>query len=363
MIGAGGEDTYSGGAGDDWIVADTGTDSFDGGDGNDTADFRYTNSAVAIDLVSNPGEVILSIENLYTGGGSDTLSGSAAANYINAGNGHDLVDGREGNDNLVGGGGNDSLTGGDGNDTLEGAAGEDTYSGGTGDDWLVAETGTDSFDGGDGVDTGDFRYATTAVTIDLASNPGEVLLNVENLYSGSGSDALFGSSADNFIDGGAGNDTITGRDGKDTLSGGSGNDILTWDSDDTLVGDSGRDTLLYGASGTLDIDTAKASNIEVVNLGVGDDKDNGVALSLADVLDLASTASGSGLSANGDALDLLIYGDNAGPTVDNVDLSGGWTAAGAFTTSVLTGSSMTFNVYQAGGTQVAVQQGLDLLVA
>jgi hypothetical protein len=61
-----------------------------------------------------------------------------------------------------------------------------------------------------------------------------------------------------------------GQGGIDTLLGESGNDILTWDADDTLVGDGSRDTLLYNASGTLDIDTAKTSNLEVVNLGVGD---------------------------------------------------------------------------------------------
>jgi hypothetical protein len=38
-------------------------------------------------------------------------------------------------------------------------------------------------------------------------------------------------------------------------------------------------------------------------------------------------------------------------------------AAGTFSTSVLTGSSITFDVYQAGGVQVAVQQGLDLILA
>jgi hypothetical protein len=124
-----------------------------------------------------------------------------------------------------------------------------------------------------------------------------------------------------------------------------------------------RDTLLYDSAGTLDIDTAKISNIEVVNLGANDDNDNGIALTLADVLDLANTASGTGLNANGEAIDLFIHGDNVGPIVDNIDLSGGWSAAGTFTTSVVTGASTTFDVYQANGVQVAVQQGLDQSVA
>lgn len=33
-----------------------------------------------------------------------------------------------------------------------------------------------------------------------------------------------------------------------------------------------------------------------------------------------------------------------------------------FSTSALTGATITFNLYQASGTQVAVQQGLDLTI-
>ena len=99
-----------------------------------------------------------------------------------------------------------------------------------------------------------------------------------------------------------------------------------------------------------------------MNLGAGDDNDNGIILSVADVLDLAASSSGSGFSKNGDVIDVLIYGDNASAIRDNVELGGSWTAAGTFSTSALTGSTITFNLYQASGTQVAVQQGLDLTI-
>ena len=42
---------------------------------------------------------------------------------------------------------------------------------------------------------------------------------------------------------------------------------------------------------------------------------------------------------------------------------GGWTANGTVTTSTVTVSETTFNLYSASGVQVAVQQGLDQLVA
>jgi hypothetical protein len=76
----------------------------------------------------------------------------------------------------------------------------------------------------------------------------------------------------------------------------------------------------------------------------------------------AASSSGTGFTANKDAIDLLIYGDNASGIRDNVELDGSWAAAGTFSTSALTGSSITFNIYQASGTQVAVQQGLDLTI-
>lgn len=79
-----------------------------------------------------------------------------------------------------------------------------------------------------------------------------------------------------------------------------------------------------------------------------------------DVLDLALTSSGTGLSANGDDVDLFIFGDADGPTVDSVGLSGGWTASGTMVTADITGVVTTFNLYVAGGSQVAVQNGLDI---
>ena len=78
---------------------------------------------------------------------------------------------------------------------------------------------------------------------------------------------------------------------------------------------------------------------------------------------LASSSSASGISANGDDIDLFILGDDQGDIRDNVDLDGGWTANGSVTTSAVTCTETTFNLYVASRVQVAVQQGLDRLVA
>ena len=78
---------------------------------------------------------------------------------------------------------------------------------------------------------------------------------------------------------------------------------------------------------------------------------------------LASSSSGSGISANGDNVDLFILGDAEGEVRDAAGLSGGWTAAGTLSTSSLNETLLTFDLYQANGVQVAVQQGLDQLIA
>lgn len=132
---------------------------------------------------------------------------------------------------------------------------------------------------------------------------------------------------------------------------------------DVVDGGAGRDTLLYADAGDLDFDAVNVSNIEAINLGVNDNNNNGVALSLADILSLAATSSGTGLSANGDNVDLFVFGDNEGAVVDNVTLTGGWTANGTITTAEVTGANTTFMLYVAGTSQVAVQQDLDVAAA
>jgi hypothetical protein len=204
------------------------------------------------------------------------------------------------------------------------------------------------------------------------SNPGETITSVENLYSGSGADTLSGSAAANYINGGAGNDTVAGREGNDTLEGAAGNDLLNgddgddlliWDGADSLNGGAGRDTLLFTSNGTILFDATRMNNLEAIDLGKNGDNNNGVTLSLADVLGLASTSGGSGISAGGDNIDLFVFGDDQGEVRDDVNLSGGWSANGTLTTNAVTGTETTFNLYIASGVQVAVQQGLDQVVA
>jgi predicted extracellular nuclease len=83
---------------------------------------------------------------------NETFTGTAAADLIVAGQGIDAISGLGGADVLCGGNGNDSITGGDGADTIEGGAGNDTINGGAGDDVLRGGQGIDTLTGGTGAD-------------------------------------------------------------------------------------------------------------------------------------------------------------------------------------------------------------------
>ena len=177
---------------------------------------------------------------------NDNLSGSAFS---------DVMDGRNGNDTLLGLAGNDTIFGGDGFDFLYGGAGHDHIFGGAGNDFLDGGLGNDYIYGGDGIDTATF-FGKGRIVVDLSNhgpqNTGQgidVLSSIENLWSGSGHDRLFGSVGANTIKGGAGNDYIDGRAGADYLEGNMGNDtIFGGIGNDVINGGPGAD-VLYGGVG------------------------------------------------------------------------------------------------------------------
>jgi Ca2+-binding RTX toxin-like protein len=100
-------------------------DLFDGGVGNDNANFfRFTpgvsaqiGGAVTRDGgACNAGRIDPSVETIEGSPGPDTLIGSDSG---------DTLIGKSGDDDLFGRGGNDELSGGPGNDRLEGGPGRD----------------------------------------------------------------------------------------------------------------------------------------------------------------------------------------------------------------------------------------------
>ena len=271
LDGGGGADTALGGNGDDLIFAVLGApELIDGGDGIDTLNTTVFGGNYLVNLATGAtnfaGESFVNMENVISGVGNDTLTGTAGANSMN------------------GGSGDDSLLGGDGNDTLNGGGGADTALGGNGDDLIFASNGTpELIDGGAGVDT----LNTTAFGGDYAVNlatgatnfAGESFVNMENVISGVGNDTLLGTGGNNVMSGGLGNDSINGGAGNDSLSGGDGNDTLNGGGgsdtalggagDDVIFASNGTPELIDGGAGVDTLNTTAFTGDYLVNLATG----------------------------------------------------------------------------------------------
>ncbi len=116
LSGGSGNDTINGGDGDDTISGGNNADVLDGGNGIDTLNAGGTLGHQTINLATNAisggdstGDTIANFENVLSGEGNDTITGSSVANVLN------------------GSGGNDTITGGAGADTMIGGIGADTF--------------------------------------------------------------------------------------------------------------------------------------------------------------------------------------------------------------------------------------------
>lgn len=317
----------------------------------------------AIDLGTRPGSGIATVlgsagddvisanvASLQGGDGNDQLFGGGGANTLVGGGGDDVLDGDAGNDTLQGGAGDDVLIGGSGNDTLTGGAGADFIDGGSGDDVITAATSSelvgDVIEGGAGYDR--LQIAATGVVVDLGSTtlagieevsvgngstlrlwaeqawelsrisgtaslafagPAAIDLgarltagiatvlgsagddaitaNVATLQGGDGNDVLIGGAGANALHGGEGDDILAGEGGNDTLHGGAGSDFVTGGTgNNTIVGGTGADVMLGEAGDDL-FTIASAAEIagDVIDGGIGFDRLvlalNGVAVDLS----------------------------------------------------------------------------------
>jgi Ca2+-binding RTX toxin-like protein len=188
--------------GNDSVNGGTGNDTLDGGDGIDTVDYATSASGVAVDLGSGSAtsasdgiDSISLMENVVGSGLADTINGDINANVIESGAGNDTVNAGDGTDLIVGGSGQ-------GNDTYDGGVGIDTLRYTSATFGVVVNlklgTATDSAAGK--------AQANAALRID-----NDLISNVENIETGTGSDDVTGDSRDNlFLDKGE-SDTDTVR--------------------------------------------------------------------------------------------------------------------------------------------------------
>lgn len=331
LIGGGGEDQFNGGSGNDIVVVNSAGDIVTEltGEGIDTVETNLSSYT----LPAN-------VENLeYTTFGSFTGIGNGEANIIVARDGADTLSGLDGDDTLGGEAGNDTLDGGNGNDRLNGGAGDDILNGGAGNDILIIDSFRDTATGGDGIDTiqissGMFALgmpispfmvaadienasvisaASTSIRFNALDNIFGGGANIDEVFGGSGNDALYGRGGVDLLNGDDGNDRLFGEAGADQVSGGNGNDLLYGGADnDQLFGGAGVDTL-YGEGG--DDRLAGNDGADLLFGGAGADRfvlsmlsDSGTTLAAADRIRDFSAAQGDRIDLSN--IDAIAGGSN-----------------------------------------------------
>lgn len=203
IFGGAGNDRINGGLGDDQLIGDAGADTLSGGPGADTADYSSTSASltITIDGRANDGirnerdSVALDVENVLGGSGTDSITGSPAANELDGGTGNDTLTGGSGDDLIDGGTGNDRIIGGIGNDTLDGESGIDQVDGGAGTNtcfWEPRETRANTcvYDEVAPV-ISDFSISTESVDISDGDQIVTVLFSVQDDRDGVPSSSVF----------------------------------------------------------------------------------------------------------------------------------------------------------------------------
>ena len=296
------EVNITGGDGDDiFNIFDALDNTFDGGAGNDTANYAPTTFDMSIILdgsssytITGPGvgtDILLNIENINTGSGNDTITiQDDADNAINGGGGNDvgtsIMDGIYSGVitiirnpiNVV------TVSGsGFGTDVYTDVEQVNVTSVGGDDIFRPNDSNNNVFDAAGGTDWIDYSTLTGGsvvvnLTTGIATGDGtDTLIGFENISGSIGDDTLTGDGNANIIDGNTGNDTINAGGGDDTIIGGEGNDDIDGGAGTDFIDESANTTGLVvtlsnvaGAGNIVDgaeIDTL--DNVENIDTGSG----------------------------------------------------------------------------------------------
>ena len=121
IYGLAGNDLINGAAGDDELDGGPGADIIGGGPGQDSVSYAGPEPvAVSLDGVADDGvagqgaNVGADVEDIYGGGGNDTLAGNAGVNTIDGGAGDDAITPGAGRDSSFGDAGDDTIFSRDG---------------------------------------------------------------------------------------------------------------------------------------------------------------------------------------------------------------------------------------------------------
>ena len=257
------------------ITADSGSDTLYGYGGNDTLD----GGSGADTMIGGTGDDIYIVDSSSdvvtesSGEGTDIVFTSAT--YTIGANIENLTLTGSSSYNLTGNSSNNTLTGNSGNNLIDGGTGVDTMIGGTGDDIYIVDSSSDvvTESSGEGTDT-----IQSSATLTIAANVENLTLTGSSAINGTGNTAantITGNGANNILSGGGGNDTLNGGGGNDTLNGGLGLDTLNGGlGDDTYVVNTSGDIVNEGASEGIDIIQSSATltiatNVENLTLTGG----------------------------------------------------------------------------------------------
>ncbi len=108
LVGGDDDDTLNGEYGDDFLTGGAGSDILDGGSGTDTAVYSSSNASVTVDLMTGvaaggeaEGDVLLNIENTRGSAFDDIIKGNNGTNTLDGGAGNDTLIGRDGGDKYL----------------------------------------------------------------------------------------------------------------------------------------------------------------------------------------------------------------------------------------------------------------------
>jgi len=390
LIGGLASDTLYGGAGNDTLIGGTGNDTLDGGAGTDLVSYATTSSLTVLLNGSGAGtaygtgvgtDSLYNIEILRTGSGNDTVIGSGNwSGTLDGGAGADVLDystltsgltvDLSAGQALLNASATDSLynfeavIGTSLADTLIGGSAASTLYGGSGNDVFIGSAWNETFDGGAGRDTVDYSATTSNLTVNLAAGTGtamsagagtDLLINVEVVVGGSGSNTLMGGLTADTLIGNAGSDTFLGGTGADTFDGGAGIDTVDYRSQTSAL-----TVDLHGTAIGLGIGTDSLTNIEVAYGGSGGDTliagDGGNSLYGFAGNDTLIGGSGNDLLDGGAGTDVLSYHSQTSNLVISLNGAGAGTATGD---SIGTDSLYNFEVVLGGtaGTDQLIVNG------
>ncbi|QFS48472.1 calcium-binding protein [Nostoc sphaeroides] len=264
-----GNDSILGSAEDDSFDGSKGNDTINGGAGIDVLTFQKFSEGVIVNLstglaiTSFGTSVISNVEDIEGSAFGDILTGNSGNNQIQGFGGADRINGGAGFDTAVyfdasSGVGVDLSTGvavgGSGGDTLVsiervlGSRFSDVLIGSNANESFLGGFGDDSIDGAGGIDTVEYGFVGSGVTVSLDAGFAiggagtDSIFNVENVKGSIFNDFLFGNSGANVINGDNGDDGLNGGAGADTLTGGQGADLFVFQFGQSTVSGSDRIT-------------------------------------------------------------------------------------------------------------------------